>query len=100
MANETMQWPNPGLGSVGSYQMGGIPYVSSSITVPANSSTPLKIQFPYVIVCNYSVEKYKQKWQSRFINITICTNVLVMFNWSDWRAYPISFVPKNLLPYS
>lgn len=48
MANETMQWPNPGLGSVGSYQMGGIPYASSSITVPASTSAPLKIQFPYV----------------------------------------------------
>ena len=48
MANETMQWPNPGLGSVGSYQMGGIPYVSSSITVPVQSTTALKIQFPYV----------------------------------------------------
>ena len=43
-----MQWPNPGLGSVGSYQMSGIPFASSSITVPVNSSTPLKIQFPYV----------------------------------------------------
>ena len=43
-----IQWPNPGLGSVGSYQMSGIPYASSSITVPVNSSTPLKIQFPYV----------------------------------------------------
>ena len=48
MANETMQWPNPGLGSVGSYQMSGIPFASSSITVPVNSATPLKIQFPYV----------------------------------------------------
>ena len=43
-----IQWPNPGLGSVGSYQMSGIPFASSSITVPVNSSTPLKIQFPYV----------------------------------------------------
>lgn len=48
MANETMQWPNPGLGSVGSYQMGGIPYLTSSLTVPVNSSTPMVIQFPYV----------------------------------------------------
>ena len=48
MANETMQWPNPGLGSVGSYQMSGIPYATSSLTVPVNSATPLKIQFPYV----------------------------------------------------
>lgn len=43
-----MQWPNPGLGSVGSYQMSAIPYVSSSITVPVQSATALKIQFPYV----------------------------------------------------
>lgn len=43
-----IQWPNPGLGSVGSYQMSGIPYASSSLTVPVNSSTPLQIQFPYV----------------------------------------------------
>ena len=48
MANETMQWPNPGLGSVGSYQMSGIPFASSSITVPVNSAAPLQIQFPYV----------------------------------------------------
>jgi len=48
MANETMQWPQAGLGSVGSYQMSGIPYVTSSLTVPANNATILKIQFPYV----------------------------------------------------
>lgn len=48
MANETMQWPNPGLGSVGSYQMSGIPYATASLTVPANTAAPLKIQFPYI----------------------------------------------------
>jgi hypothetical protein len=50
MANEVngMQWPNPGIGSVGSYQMGGIPYITSSLTIPANTSAVLKIQFPYV----------------------------------------------------
>ena len=48
MANETMQWPNPGLGSVGSYQMSGIPYASASIAVPTSVGPALKIQFPYV----------------------------------------------------
>jgi hypothetical protein len=48
MANETMQWPNPGLGSVGSYQLGGIPFVTSSLTVPASTAAILKVQFPYV----------------------------------------------------
>jgi hypothetical protein len=47
-SNLDMQWPSPGLGSVGSYQMGGIPYLSSSIAVPVQSAAALKIQFPYV----------------------------------------------------
>jgi len=37
----------PGISSVGSYQMSGIPWASSSVA-PANSSEPLKIEFPYV----------------------------------------------------
>lgn len=42
--------PQSGLGSVGSYQMSGIPWASSSIA-PVYSSTPadaLRIDFPYV----------------------------------------------------
>jgi len=38
----------PGLGAVGSYQMGGIPFLTSSLTVPVESAQPLQIQFPYV----------------------------------------------------
>lgn len=37
-----------GLGSVGSYQMGGIPFASSSITVPSSSDTPVAVVFPQV----------------------------------------------------
>jgi hypothetical protein len=48
MATYDMQWPRPGLGSVGSYQMSGIPYASASLTVPVSYSAPLQIQFPYV----------------------------------------------------
>ena len=40
--------PQSGLGSVGSYQMSGIPFATSSLTVPVNSAAPLRIQFPYV----------------------------------------------------
>ena len=38
----------PGLGNVGSYQSSGIPYVTSSLTVPAESGTPLQVSFPSV----------------------------------------------------
>jgi len=47
--NDTgMLMHQPGLSSVGSYQMSAIPFATSSLTVPVASATPLKIQFPYV----------------------------------------------------
>lgn len=39
--------PQSGLGSVGSYQISGIPWVSSSVA-PAVSGEPLQIEFPTV----------------------------------------------------
>jgi hypothetical protein len=40
----------PGLGNVGSYQASGIPYVTCSLTVPANNAAggALNVQFPSV----------------------------------------------------
>jgi len=38
----------PGLNHVGSYQVSGIPYVTSSLTVPDSSSTALEISFPKI----------------------------------------------------
>ena len=37
-----------GLHNVGSYQVSGQPFLSSSITVPANSAAPLEIKFDQV----------------------------------------------------
>lgn len=37
----------PGIGNVGSYQVSGIPWVSSSIA-PISSSSPVALSFPYV----------------------------------------------------
>jgi hypothetical protein len=37
-----------GLGNVGSYQVSGRPFVTSSIVVPAESDTPIEISFPSV----------------------------------------------------
>lgn len=38
----------PGLGNVGNYQVSSIPFLTSSLVVPAFGSTPLQIVFPYV----------------------------------------------------
>ena len=46
-----MSLSNPhyvGLQNVGSYQVSGIPFVTSSITAPVSSSTPVEITFPEV----------------------------------------------------
>jgi hypothetical protein len=37
-----------GLNNVGSYQVSGIPWVTSSLTAPASSSAPLEVTFPSV----------------------------------------------------
>ena len=38
----------PGLGHVGSYQVSGKPFVSSSITVPVGHGVPIQVSFPSV----------------------------------------------------
>jgi hypothetical protein len=38
----------PGLGNVGSYQASGIPYVTSSLTVPTSGGPALQVSFPSV----------------------------------------------------
>jgi len=62
-----------GLGNVGSYQVSGRPYLTSSLAVPASGSTTLKISFESV---------------SRFIIVTntlpgSATNVPLRFGFSD-----------------
>jgi len=37
-----------GLSNAGSYQVSGMPFATGSLTAPANTSGPLKIEFPYV----------------------------------------------------
>lgn len=38
----------PGIGNVGSFQSSGVPWVSSSVVLPAVSGTPLEVSFPQV----------------------------------------------------
>lgn len=43
-----MKLHRPGIGNAASYQVSGIPWVSSSLAVPASGSTVLEISFPQV----------------------------------------------------
>jgi hypothetical protein len=48
MSTDFMSLHRPGIGNAASYQVSGIPWVSSSLSVPASGSTPLEITFPQV----------------------------------------------------
>ena len=48
MSTDFMNLHRPGIGNAASYQVSGIPWVSSSLAVPASGSTPLEISFPQV----------------------------------------------------
>lgn len=48
MSTDFMSLHRPGIGNASSYQVSGIPWVSSSLAVPASGSTPLEISFPQV----------------------------------------------------
>ena len=52
----TNLYHSPGLGNVGSYQMSARPYLTSSLSVPFSSATPLEISFDtvtsFVVITN------------------------------------------------
>ena len=48
MSTDFMQLHRQGIGNAASYQVSGIPWVSSSLVVPASGSTTLEISFPQV----------------------------------------------------
>lgn len=48
MSTDFMHVHRPGIGNAASYQVSGIPWVSSSLVVPASGSTTLEISFPQV----------------------------------------------------
>lgn len=48
MSTDFMNLHRPGIGNAASYQVSGIPWVSSSLSVPASGSTPLEITFPQI----------------------------------------------------
>ena len=48
MSTDFMSLHRPGIGNASSYQVSGIPWVSSSLAVPASGSVTLEISFPQV----------------------------------------------------
>lgn len=41
-------WPKKGLGNVSSYAISAVPYVTSSLAVPASNEEPTEVEFPNI----------------------------------------------------
>lgn len=84
-----------GLGNVGSYQISSIPYLTSSLTIPASGSTPKVIQFPNItrfIVVTNTIPASQQSRPFRFgfsengINAVEANNYVVLDNGESFTA--------------
>ena len=84
-----------GLGNVGSYQISSIPYLTSSLTIPASGSTPKVIQFPNVtrfIVVTNTIPPSEPSRPFRFgfsengINAVDANNYVVLDNGESFTA--------------
>jgi len=47
-AQTGVEYYKQGIGAVSAYQVSTIPYLTSSLTIPNNTETPLKVQFGYI----------------------------------------------------
>jgi hypothetical protein len=41
-------WPKPGISAVPEYRISSIPYLTSSLEVPASTGSPIVVEFPHV----------------------------------------------------
>jgi len=61
--SEPIYIPKAGLNNVGSYQVSGVPWATSSLNAPASSGTPLEVDFPsvtkFIVVKNVATGSVK-----------------------------------------
>lgn len=84
-----------GLGNVGSYQISSIPYLTSSLTIPASGSTPKVIEFPnvtrFVVVTNTTPASQPSRpfrfgFSENGINAVEANNYVVLDNGESFTA--------------
>ena len=96
----------PGLWHVGAFQSSCVPYVSSSIVVPANTGAPYVVEFPYVtknfvvrcdsgatIRLGYSENGVKALEQNNYITI----DVGVSFE-ADYKVAKLFLISDSITP--
>lgn len=84
-----------GLGNVGSYQISSIPYLTSSLTIPASGSTPKVIEFPnvsrFVVITNTaspadSSRPFRFGFSENGVNAVDANNYVVLDNGESFTA--------------
>jgi hypothetical protein len=87
---DTMHLHRPGIGNAASYQVSGIPWVSSSLSVPASGSTPLEISFPQVtksiIVKNASTGSVQMRVGFSQNGVTNTSNFFILSGGESFAA--------------
>lgn len=99
-----------GLGHVGSYEVSGIPYMTSSLAVPVNSGDPLEISFDHVsrfVVVTNTLPSYEPNVPLRFgfsENGVKGTNYAVLNNGEtfegEFRVIRVYLLSDSTLPCS
>jgi hypothetical protein len=84
-----------GLGNVGSYQISSIPYLTSSLTIPASGSTPKVIEFPnvsrFVVITNTASPSdpsrpFRFGFSENGVNAVDANNYVVLDNGESFTA--------------
>jgi hypothetical protein len=90
MSTDFMSLHRPGIGNASSYQVSGIPWVSSSLAVPASGSTPLEITFPQVtksiIVKNASTGSVQMRVGFSLNGVTNSNNFFILSGGESFAA--------------
>ena len=90
MSTDFMSLHRPGIGNAASYQVSGIPWVSSSLSVPASGSTPLEISFPQVtksiIVKNVSTGSVQMRVGFSANGVTNSNNFFILSGGESFAA--------------
>lgn len=82
--NGNTQWYQPvaGLSNVGSYQVAGIPWATSSLDIPGSSGTPVEVSFPqvtkFVVVKNLTSDSLRVGFSANGVRNT--NNYFVLTN--------------------
>lgn len=94
----TYTFPKSGLGNVGSYQVSGVPFLTSSLAVPGSAGTSVVVEFPsvtrFITIKNDGSEPLKFAFSEAGLQgtnyFTVATGSHFQAEWKVIRVYMLS----------